>query len=153
MPNSSEGGPGCAKVEPRLHRDSGDARLSWSSAAPRPEPAESSLTLRRDPGTRPRGGLRRAEGVADKELSALLATDRAIPVAHGTTFEALRDVSPLLAARSGLSTDGSSRGVHLVRTERFRELGRRQPLSRAFTAKKPQLIVADVQSAWTRRIP
>ncbi len=50
----------------------------------------------------------RAEGVADKELSALLATDRVIPVAHGTTFEALRDVSPLLAARSGLSTEGSS---------------------------------------------
>jgi hypothetical protein len=49
-----------------------------------------------------------AEGVADKELSALLATDRVIPVVHGTTFEALRDVSPLLAARSGLSTAGSS---------------------------------------------
>lgn len=49
-----------------------------------------------------------AEGIADRELSALLATDRVIPVAHGTTFEALRDVSPLLAARSGLSTEGSS---------------------------------------------
>ena len=49
-----------------------------------------------------------AEGVADKELSALLATDRVIPVAHGTTFEAIRDVSPLLAARSGLSTGESS---------------------------------------------
>lgn len=49
-----------------------------------------------------------AEGVADKELSALLATDRVIPVAHGTTFEALRDVSPLLAARSGLTTSESS---------------------------------------------
>jgi hypothetical protein len=49
-----------------------------------------------------------AEGVADKELSALLATDRVIPVVHGTTFEALRDISPLLAARSGLSTEGSS---------------------------------------------
>lgn len=48
-----------------------------------------------------------AQGVADKELSALLATDRVIPVAHGTTFEALRDVSPLLAARSGLTTDQS----------------------------------------------
>jgi hypothetical protein len=49
-----------------------------------------------------------AEGIADKELSALLATDRVIPVAHGTTFDALRDVSPLLAARSGLSTGNSS---------------------------------------------
>lgn len=45
-----------------------------------------------------------AQGVADKELSALLATDRVIPIAHGTTFDALRDVSPLLAARSGLTT-------------------------------------------------
>lgn len=49
-----------------------------------------------------------AEGIADKELSALLATDRVIPVAHGTTFEELREVSPLLASRSGLSTEGSS---------------------------------------------
>ena len=49
-----------------------------------------------------------AEGIADKELSALLATNRVIPVAHGTTFDALRDVSPLLAARSGLSTGDSS---------------------------------------------
>jgi hypothetical protein len=50
----------------------------------------------------------KSEGIADKELSALLATDRVIPVAHGTTFEALREVSPLLAARSGLSTAESS---------------------------------------------
>jgi hypothetical protein len=48
------------------------------------------------------------DGIADRELSALLATDRVIPVAHGTTFEALREVSPLLAARSGLSTADSS---------------------------------------------
>lgn len=46
--------------------------------------------------------------IADKELSALLATDRVIPVVHGVTFEELRDVSPLLAARSGLSTAESS---------------------------------------------
>lgn len=50
----------------------------------------------------------RAEGIADKELSVLLATDRVIPVAHDTTFEALRDVSPMLASRSGLSTAESS---------------------------------------------
>lgn len=49
-----------------------------------------------------------AEGIADKELSALLATDRVIPVVHGTTYDALRDESPLLAARSGLSTEESS---------------------------------------------
>ena len=44
-----------------------------------------------------------AQGVADKELSALLRTDRVIPILHGTTFEDLEDVSPLLAARSGLT--------------------------------------------------
>lgn len=49
-----------------------------------------------------------AEGVADKELSALLATERVIPVTHGITFEQLRDDSPLLAGRSGLSTQDSS---------------------------------------------
>ncbi|NCD35095.1 MAG: toll/interleukin-1 receptor domain-containing protein [Spartobacteria bacterium] len=45
-----------------------------------------------------------AEGIADKELSALLARERLVPVVHGTTFEALREVSPLLASRSGLNT-------------------------------------------------
>ncbi len=49
-----------------------------------------------------------AEGVADKELSALLATDRVVPIAHGTTFDVLREVSPLLASRSGLDTAESS---------------------------------------------
>ncbi|MEZ5086633.1 MAG: toll/interleukin-1 receptor domain-containing protein [Tessaracoccus sp.] len=45
-----------------------------------------------------------AEGIADKELSALLATDRVIPVVHGISYDELRDESPLLASRSGLST-------------------------------------------------
>lgn len=45
-----------------------------------------------------------AEGIADKELSALLAGERLVPVVHGTTYAALREVSPLLASRSGLST-------------------------------------------------
>lgn len=45
-----------------------------------------------------------AEGVADKELSALLAGDRLIPIVHETTYEALREISPLLGSRSGLST-------------------------------------------------
>jgi hypothetical protein len=44
------------------------------------------------------------ESVADKELSALLAGNRLIPIVHGTTYEALRDVSPMLASRSGLDT-------------------------------------------------
>ena len=47
--------------------------------------------------------LKSATGIAGKELSALIATDRVIPVAHDTTFDALRDISPLLAARSGLT--------------------------------------------------
>jgi hypothetical protein len=46
----------------------------------------------------------RGEGIADKELSALLARDQLIPIVHGTTYEALREVSPLLGSRSGLST-------------------------------------------------
>ena len=45
-----------------------------------------------------------AEGIADKELSALLARERLVPVVHDTTYEALREVSPLLASRTGLST-------------------------------------------------
>ena len=45
-----------------------------------------------------------AEGIADKELSALLARDLLVPIVHDTTYEALRDVSPLLGSRSGLST-------------------------------------------------
>ena len=45
----------------------------------------------------------RGEGIADKELSALLARDLLIPVLYNTTFEKLREVSPLLGSRSGLS--------------------------------------------------
>jgi len=44
------------------------------------------------------------EGIADKELSALLARDLLVPIMHNTTHEALREVSPLLGSRSGLST-------------------------------------------------
>lgn len=46
----------------------------------------------------------RGEGIAEKELSALLARDLLVPIVHNTTYEALRDVSPLLGSRSGLST-------------------------------------------------
>lgn len=45
-----------------------------------------------------------SEGIADKELSELLSRDQLIPVVHETTFEALREVSPLLGSRSGLDT-------------------------------------------------
>lgn len=46
----------------------------------------------------------KGEGIAEKELSALLARDQLIPIVHNTTYEALREVSPLLGSRSGLST-------------------------------------------------
>ena len=49
-----------------------------------------------------------AQGIADKELSALLATERVVPVVHEVGFDELREESPLLASRSGLSTQGSS---------------------------------------------
>ncbi len=45
-----------------------------------------------------------AAGVADKELSVLLARDQLVPIVHNTTYDALRDVSPMLASRNGLST-------------------------------------------------
>ena len=44
------------------------------------------------------------EGIADKELSALLARDLLIPIVHNTTYDNLREVSPLLGSRSGLDT-------------------------------------------------
>ena len=43
-------------------------------------------------------------GIADKELSTLLARDLLVPVVHNTSYEALREISPMLASRSGLST-------------------------------------------------
>ena len=52
----------------------------------------------------------KGEGVADKELSALLARDLLVPILHNTTFEELREVSPLLGSRSGLSTIEESMG-------------------------------------------
>jgi hypothetical protein len=48
------------------------------------------------------------EGIAEKELSALLARDLLVPVVHQTTFERLREVSPLLGSRSGLDTNEES---------------------------------------------
>jgi len=42
--------------------------------------------------------------VSDKELSTLLHRNQLIPIIHNTKFEALLDVSPMLASRAGLST-------------------------------------------------
>ncbi|QOY95955.1 toll/interleukin-1 receptor domain-containing protein [Massilia sp. UMI-21] len=51
------------------------------------------------------------EGVADKELSTLLQGNRLVPIVHWTTYTALRDVSPMLASRSGLDTSEDSMTV------------------------------------------
>jgi hypothetical protein len=51
------------------------------------------------------------QGISDKELSELLARDLLIPVVHNTTFQELRNVSPLLASRDGLSTADDSMAV------------------------------------------
>lgn len=47
-------------------------------------------------------------GVADKELSALLAGERLVPIVHQTTYDALREISPLLASRNGLNTEDAT---------------------------------------------
>jgi hypothetical protein len=51
------------------------------------------------------------ESVADKELSALLAGNQLVSIVHNTTYGALRNVSPLLASRSGLNTAEDSMAV------------------------------------------
>lgn len=48
------------------------------------------------------------ESVADKELSTLLAGNQLIPIVHNTTYDALRNVSPMLASRTGLDTSEDS---------------------------------------------
>jgi hypothetical protein len=57
--------------------------------------------------------LRRLQGesIADKELSVLLAREQLVPVVHGTTYEALREISPLLASRNGLNTQENTMAV------------------------------------------
>jgi hypothetical protein len=51
------------------------------------------------------------ESVADKGLSALLAGNQLIPIMHNATYDDLRNVSPLLASRSGLDTAEDSMAV------------------------------------------
>ncbi|MCA3717417.1 MAG: toll/interleukin-1 receptor domain-containing protein [Brevundimonas sp.] len=48
------------------------------------------------------------ESIADKELSVLLQQGQLVPIMHGTTFDALREVSPMLASRNGLNTTDDS---------------------------------------------
>ena len=47
----------------------------------------------------------------DKELSTLLKGNRLVPIMHGTTYTALRDVSPMLASRIGLDTSEDTMAV------------------------------------------
>jgi len=51
------------------------------------------------------------EGVADKELAVLLMRNQLVPIVHNTTYDALLNVSPMLASRSGLSTLEDSMAV------------------------------------------
>jgi hypothetical protein len=51
------------------------------------------------------------EGIADKELSALLASNQLVPIVHNTTYDELRNVSAMLASRSGLDTAEDSMAV------------------------------------------
>ena len=46
----------------------------------------------------------RGEGIADKEPSVLLARELLVPIVHETTYEQLREISPLLASRGGMDT-------------------------------------------------
>lgn len=48
------------------------------------------------------------ESVADKELSTLLAGNQLVPIVHNTTYDTLRNVSPMLASRTGLDTSEDS---------------------------------------------
>ena len=72
----------------------------------------------------------KGEGIADKELSALFARDLLVPIVHNTTFEDLREVSPLLGSRSGLSTiddsmvDVASKLAELVTPETYIRLNK-----------------------------
>ncbi len=54
-------------------------------------------------------------GISDKELSELLARDQLIPVLHGTTWDKVRNVSPLLASRNGLDTAVDSMEVIAIK--------------------------------------
>ncbi|WP_430642041.1 toll/interleukin-1 receptor domain-containing protein [Bradyrhizobium aeschynomenes] len=64
------------------------------------------------------------EGIADKELSALLAGERLVPIVHNTTYEALREVSPLLASRAGLNTKENTMAEVAAKIAELVNLGR-----------------------------
>jgi len=82
------------KLRPSSHRCSPNAKYPARSASAIGLVLVTPALLRRLQG----------ESIADKELSVLLARDQLVPIVHGTTYEALREVSPMLASRTGLST-------------------------------------------------
>lgn len=55
--------------------------------------------------------LPKEESVSDRELSTLLARNQLVPIVHNTTYDALRNVSPMLASRSGLDTSEDTLAV------------------------------------------
>lgn len=63
------------------------------------------------------------ESVADKELSTLLAGNQLVPIVHNTTYAALRNISPLLASRSGLDTAEDSMDVVAQKIAELVKLG------------------------------
>lgn len=66
----------------------------------------------------------RRETIAEKELSALLAGNLLVPVVHGTTYDDLRAVSPLLASRHGFDTDEDSMEVIAIKIAELVDLTR-----------------------------
>ncbi|BBZ27880.1 hypothetical protein MMAD_21750 [Mycolicibacterium madagascariense] len=65
-----------------------------------------------------------AEGVADKELAALLRGDLLVPVVHGITYGELLAVSPLLASRHGFDTEVDSLDVIAIKIAELVDLTR-----------------------------
>jgi TIR domain len=65
-----------------------------------------------------------AEGIADKELSALLEGNLLVPVVHDTTYGDVRAVSPLLASRHGFDTGEDSLEVIAVKIAELVDLTR-----------------------------
>lgn len=64
------------------------------------------------------------EGIAEKELSVLLARDLLVPIVHNTTYEALREISPLLGSKSGLNTADDTMAVIAAKIAELVDLSR-----------------------------
>lgn len=65
-----------------------------------------------------------SEGVADKELSVLLAGNLLVPVLHDTTFGEVNAVSPLLASRNAFDTREDSLEVIAIKIAELVDLTR-----------------------------